>query len=199
MGGLTAGMATEAPRRKRNAESTRARILAAAQRAFSDRGYDQTGIRDIAAIAEVSSTLLLRYYGSKAGLFEASMTDAMRLDAILAAGRARFGTHVAAQLARDDLAVKPPVLIALTSGDPEAQAIIARVTETHIVEPLAEWLGGADARARAVQITMLATGFAVYARQLPLTPGKGVEAGIVDWLAAALQAIVDAGSGYSSG
>ena len=56
-------------RKPRNATRTRMKILAAAQQAFSDLGYAQAGIREIAAIAEVNSALLLRYYGSKAGLF----------------------------------------------------------------------------------------------------------------------------------
>jgi AcrR family transcriptional regulator len=177
--------------RKRNAGATRDRILAAAQRAFSVGGYDQTGIRDIAAIAEVSSTLLLRYFGSKAGLFEAAMTEAVRLDAIFAEGRAHFGTHVAALLLREDLDVKPPVLIAISAGDPQAREITARVTEAHVIAPLAEWLGPPDARARAEQITMLATGFVIYARQLPLRPTAGTDPAVLAWFAGSLQAIVD--------
>jgi len=55
--------------KRRNAPKTKAKILAASQEAFAELGYSQAGIRDIAAIAGVSSTLLLRYFGSKPALF----------------------------------------------------------------------------------------------------------------------------------
>ena len=58
----------EAP--KGDAAVTRARILLVAKQVFSRRGYSECGIRDIAGELGLSATILLRYYGSKAGLFE---------------------------------------------------------------------------------------------------------------------------------
>ncbi len=139
--------------------------------------------------------MLLRYFESKAGLFEAALRGTMRLDPVLAEGRERFGAHLADLLLRDDLDVNPPVLIALSSGDPVAVEITARVTEEQLIRPLAEWLGGPDARARAVEITMLATGFVIYARQLPMLPGQRLEPGLQGWFAGAVQALVDGAPG----
>src|SRR3546814_8586971 len=51
-------MKSRTPPKRRNAIQTKAKILAAAQQAFSETGYSQSGIRDIAATAYVSSTLL---------------------------------------------------------------------------------------------------------------------------------------------
>ena len=51
---------------KGDAAATRARILAMAQQVFSKRGYSESGIRDIAGELGLSSTILLRYFGSKA-------------------------------------------------------------------------------------------------------------------------------------
>ena len=83
-------------------------------------------------------------------------------------------------------------MVALSTGDAEARAIATRVTEKHVVAPLAEWLGPPDARARAVQIIMLGMGVVMYTRQLPLAPaGKGVDKKLARWLARTLQAIVD--------
>jgi AcrR family transcriptional regulator len=183
-----------APRgpKRRNAPKTKARILAAAQQAFSELGYSQAGIRDIAALAGISSPLLLRYFGSKAGLFEAALIDAMPLDRIFERGRDGFGEHLASLLLDVALDLKPPAMVALSTGDAGAREIATRVTEKYAVAPLAEWLGPPDARARAVQISMLCTGFVMYTRQLPVMPAaKGVDKKLAKWLARSLQAIVD--------
>jgi len=160
------------PLRKRDAQATRARILEAAQRAFSETGYSHTGIREIAALAGTSSTLLLRYFGSKAGLFEAALVAAVPVDTVLAHPRERFGEGLAASLLDPANEIRPPLMIALAAGDPEAAAIAARVMEERSIAPLAAWLGGSDGRARALEIAMLATGLAPVPRRGP-PPGAG--------------------------
>lgn len=180
------------PPKRRNAPKTKARILAAAQRAFSQQGYSQAGIRDIAAVAGVSSTLLLRYFGSKAGLFEAALIDAIRLDPLFERGRDKFGEHTAELLLDFTLDVRPQSMVSLSTGDVEAREIATRATDEYAIVPLAKWLGPPDARARAFQIAMLCTGFVLYTRQLPLIAGPGlVEKKLSKWFAGALQAIVD--------
>jgi AcrR family transcriptional regulator len=183
--------ATALPR-KRDALATKARILEAAQHAFSTTGYSHTGIRDIAARAGTSSTLLLRYFGSKAGLFEAALTDAVTIASVISQPRAALGRALADALLDPNNEIRPPLMIALASGDPEAAAIAARVTEDHIIAPRADWLGGPDGRARALQMAMLATGLVSYLRQLPLRAVSPAEQQqIADWFSAAVQAIVD--------
>lgn len=178
--------------RKRDAAATRARILEAAQRAFSETGYSHTGIREIARLAGTSSTLVLRYFGSKAGLFEAALIAAMPVETVLALPRETFGRDLARGLLDPDNAVRPPLMIAMASGDPEAAAISARVFEALAIGPVAQWLGGPDGRARALEMAMLATGLVSYLRQLPLPEPTGAErAHIVAWFAKAAQAIVD--------
>src|SRR5262245_42432475 len=113
--------------RQRDAPRTKAKILAAAQQAFAELGYARAGIRDIAAIADVSSTLLLRYYGSKAGLFEAALIDAVSPGDLFSAPRNRFGGHVATLLSRTELDIKPPPMIAMAVGDAEAREITTRI------------------------------------------------------------------------
>ena len=178
--------------RKRDAAATRARILEAAQRAFSETGYSHTGIREIAGRADTSSTLVLRYFGSKAGLFEAALTAAMPVATALAHPREALGKGLAEALLDPANAIRPPLMIAMASGDPEAAAIAARVFEAQSVAPLAEWLGGPDGRARALEIAMLATGLVSYLRQLPLPAASEAERRhIADWFARSVQAIVD--------
>ncbi|MBW8753412.1 MAG: TetR family transcriptional regulator [Sphingomonadales bacterium] len=178
--------------RKRDAAATRARILEAAQRAFSETGYSHTGIRDIARMAGTSSTLVLRYFGSKAGLFEAALIAAMPVAAALSHPREALGRGLAEALLDPANAIRPPLMIAMASGDPEAAAIAARVFEAQSIAPLARWLGGGDGRARALEIAMLATGLVSYLRQLPLPAASEAERRhIAKWFADAVQAIVD--------
>lgn len=180
------------PPRKRDAVATRARILEAAQRAFSETGYSHTGIREIARAAGTSSTLVLRYFRSKAGLFEAALTAAMPVAAVLSQPRETLGRSLAEGLLDPANAIRPPLMIAMASGDPEAAAIAARVFENQSIAPVATWLGGSDGRARALEMAMLATGLVSYLRQLPLHPPSEAERRhIVDWFARAIQAIVD--------
>ena len=186
-------IAAEAPvLRRRDAPATRARILAAAQRAFSSLGYARAGLREIAALAGTSSTLLIRYYGSKAGLYEAALTEALSQGDVLTLPRAGFGKLLAAQFVRPEVEILPPAMMALAAGDPEAAAITARIAERYAIAPLAEWLGGAESRARAARIFMLTTSFVLYSRNLPVLPlADPGQSGTTAWLAAAIQAIVD--------
>ncbi len=180
------------PSQKRNADATRARLLEAAQRIFSVSGYSQTGIREIADLAGTSSTMLLRYFGTKAGLFEAALTAAMPVAAVLSHPRDQFGTSLAAALLDPDNEIRPPLMIALASGNPEAAEIAARVMEVQSIAPLAEWLGGIDGRVRALKIAMLATGLVSYLRQLPLRNLDSAEQeAMAVWFAEAVQSIVD--------
>ena len=64
--------------RRRDAAATRAALLDAAVTLFTDRGYDRTTVRDIAARAGVNQALLFRYFGSKDELFAAVLAEQSR-------------------------------------------------------------------------------------------------------------------------
>src|SRR3569833_1069951 len=63
-------------------EETRNAILVAARRRFADDGYERATIRAIAADAEIDPSMVMRYYGSKEGLFAAAVDVALRLPAL---------------------------------------------------------------------------------------------------------------------
>lgn len=183
-------MTSRSEPKRRNASKTRATILDAAKKAFSESSYSSIGIRDIAAMADVSSTLLIRYFGSKPGLFEGALLNAMHLGLQLD-DKAGFGKQFTERLvaARE---VLPPIMLALAAGDSEARDVAIGVTRQHAVGPLAEWLGPPDAQARALQIIMLTASFALYNRQPPVMPmDNAAERAMTRWLAQTLQAIVD--------
>ena len=55
--------------RARNANQTRADILAAARLRFGSEGYERTTLRAVAADVGVDPALVIRYFGSKQDLF----------------------------------------------------------------------------------------------------------------------------------
>ena len=181
------------PGKRRDRVQTKARILAAAQRAFSELGYSQVGIRDIAARADVTSPMLLHYFGSKMGLFEAALVEAISLrQKIFDGPREDFGRQMMQLISDPDAEIHAPVLIAMATGDAEAQAVTARITKEYAVLPMAEWLGAPDGYARAVQITLLTVSYVQFSRQVPLvSPQSDTERKVIDWMADAIQRIVD--------
>ena len=54
-----------------NTMTSRGRLIAAAQKLFSQNGYEQTSTASIAKEAGTSESQLVRYFGSKSGLLEA--------------------------------------------------------------------------------------------------------------------------------
>jgi AcrR family transcriptional regulator len=62
-------MASRAERRR----TTERRILAAAQSLFTERGFERTTIRAVAAAAHVDPALVMQYFGSKQALFGAAV------------------------------------------------------------------------------------------------------------------------------
>ena len=65
--------------RQRDAERTRAALLSAARTLFSTRGFANTGVREVAELAGVNSSLVGRYFGSKQGLFRAVLEEVLDL------------------------------------------------------------------------------------------------------------------------
>jgi AcrR family transcriptional regulator len=58
---------------------TRQAILEAARSAFAAQGYDRTTIRSVARTAGVDASMVMRYFGSKAGLFTAAATADLQI------------------------------------------------------------------------------------------------------------------------
>src|SRR5258707_207443 len=85
--------------RKRDAEATRAAILAAAKSHFAKSGYDGAYLRDIAAEAGADAALINRYFGGKDGLFQAALKDSIAPDAISHWDRRTFAPDIARMMA----------------------------------------------------------------------------------------------------
>ena len=70
------GLGVVAPERTRDAERTRADILAVATREFADQGYAGARINEIAAKTSTTKRMIYYYFGGKEGLFTAVLQRA---------------------------------------------------------------------------------------------------------------------------
>lgn len=181
--------------KRRNPAATRSRILAAAFDLFASRGYARTGMREIAERAGVASSLVVRYFGTKAALFEEALVNAIYTRGFFVRDKAKFGAEMAKLVVNDDDA-RLPAMVVLAIADPESKHIAQEITRKVIIENLAEWLGPPNARIRALNMLTLLNGFTIQTRHL--MTGQ-VPAESVRWLARSLQAIVDEESAPAGG
>ncbi|WP_292262635.1 TetR/AcrR family transcriptional regulator [Brevundimonas sp.] len=181
--------------RPRNAEATRAAILAAAQERFSNQSYDEVGMRDIAGDVGVDAALVSRYFGSKEELFEIVLDSCDKGLDLMDGDRADFGRRVAqAVILQPTHAGKLRGLMILLRSIASARAmeIIQRNADTRFHRPFADWVGGPDGAVRA----RLAAGFIMgMAVSREVTGGYGLNADqcrrMVDRMAEVLQALID--------
>ena len=180
-------------RPQRDAQRTRAAILAAAQDAFSIRGYSDTGVREITAAAGVNPALVSRYFGSKDKLYEAALSDLLRAGIITELPKENFGVTVVDLLTASQGPQRNPLpMMMLASADPTARAISDRLLKELFVEPLARWYGPERGAGKAACFSALASGLTLYRELYPLGAfGAKMSAETRDWLASAFQALID--------
>ena len=75
-------------------DRTRAAILAAARERFAAQGYERTTVRDVAAKADIDPAMIIRYFGSKDGLFARAADFDLRLPDMASIDRAELGPVV---------------------------------------------------------------------------------------------------------
>ncbi|MDC0712581.1 TetR family transcriptional regulator [Stigmatella sp. ncwal1] len=180
--------------RQRDAERTRAALLSAARTLFSTRGFANTGVRDVAELAGVNSSLVGRYFGSKQGLFRATLEQVINISPALLGDRRRFGADMVAALLDAQDAPGPLAMMILSAADPEAHAASVEILQLQVIAPLAKWLGPPDGEGRAARLNILWTGFLTNWKLLPIQPlAKAHHSSTRRWMEAATQAIVDEG------
>lgn len=184
------------PKKVRNPAVTRARILDAAQRAFSELGYAAVGIRDIAERANVSLPSLFAYFGSKIGLFEEALKDAVAMAPVLQVERTRFGEHLIESALTNEVGMRSMSMVVLATAAEESREVARSIVEDSVLAPLAEWLGPPNARERAIAISILCDGFTSQFIQFGIRPQPiTADHPIAKWVSKSIQAIVDGADG----
>jgi TetR/AcrR family transcriptional regulator len=129
-------------RRPRDAEATRAALLARATREFADRGFDGARVDEIAEAAGINKRMIYAYFGDKEGLYRAVLDGCL---------------GEALELAREGL-VPPGAAVRA-----RAEAIIRRFFDYLTAHPdfvrLLTWEAVArDRRGRKILLARLETG-----------------------------------------
>ncbi|GHO46187.1 TetR/AcrR family transcriptional regulator [Ktedonospora formicarum] len=152
-------------RRERDAAATRKAILHAARTLFAQDSYERVTVRDIASQAHIDPALVIRYFGSKEDLFQASISiegsdcgpspfegDLSELGQRLIHS---FISH--AQLNTPD-----PLMIMIRSAHcDEVSHLLRQALEEHFLGPMATYIGGSDAHLRAELILSQLIGLSV--------------------------------------
>lgn len=156
-------------------EATRTAILSAARRLLADRGYEAMTIRAVASAVGVDPSMVMRYYGSKAGLFSAAIDPDLGLDEISLPPKGRMGEVLARHfLSRweGDLADEALMLL-LRSATTNAVAAehVRTIFETQIAKLVGRATGEAtDSRQRAALVSSQLFGTALTRYVLRLAP-----------------------------
>jgi len=156
---------TCSPPRGRNAAATRQAILDSARWCFSHDGYDQVGVRHIAARAGADPALVNRYFGSKEGLFAEAVSAKFDLNEIIAGDRALLGERLARYVLQKKTpsnGYDPLVALLRSSSSEVAGGMLRDALVDGFVRPLAARLDGPDAMPRAELMGSILLGLLVY-------------------------------------
>lgn len=174
-------------------EATRQSLLDGARRLFSHAGYDHVGVREIAGTAGVNAALINRYFGSKLGLFEEVVAKSFTIGDLLVGDRSTLGDRLARYLVRPRPAGFDPTLALLRSApSPEAGPVLRAALAEQVADPLAAWLGGADARERAGLVVACLFGFVLTRDVIGAEPPAGTDTErLAQHLGGVLQRLID--------
>lgn len=171
---MTAGTsATAAPGRERKSDRTRAAILNAARAQFQQHGYDRTSIRAVAAAAEIDPSMVMRYFGSKEGLFAAAAHVDLQLPNLGGVPVRQRGQALLEHFIRrwegdlsDDVLV---LLLRSAVTDERAAQRLQAVFQEQLVDTLSRMSGPEEALRRAGLIASQVLGVALgrYLLELP--------------------------------
>lgn len=138
--------------KRRKSDATRGRIVEAARERFRKEGFERTTIRKVAADAGIDPSMVMRYFESKRGLFDAAMTVELRIPDLSRHPRDKLGealiTHFLKRWEEPD-ADSLQLLLRSSASNEEAANRLRGVFRDQIVA-LVGRLRGSDKDAREV-------------------------------------------------
>jgi AcrR family transcriptional regulator len=163
---------------------TREAILAAAKQAFNTQGYGATSLRAVARTAGVDPALILHFFGSKDGLFEAAL--ALPVDpgelvpALLADGIDGLGERIVCTFLRvwDGTPGQGPMLAMLRSAvsHEDSAEMLRRLLTRVLLRPLALGAGASHPDVAAALLASQITGLALTRYVLKVEPMASMSA-----------------------
>lgn len=159
---------------------TRARILAAARNEFAERGFRGATVRTIAGQAEIDPSMVIRYFGSKAQLFEAASEIDLRIPDLTSVPRSRVGVtlvrHFMARWESEDDSLL--LLLRSSTVDERAAERLRGMFQRQLTPALAAVIddaGEVEARVGLVATQMLGLALTRHLLKLPPVAGMSVD------------------------
>lgn len=187
---------TRTTKKPLRSQPTRDRILEAARRLFCDIGYERTTIRAVAAEADIHFSMVMRYYGSKEGLFAAAATFDLDFPDLTQVARDQMGRTLVRHFlkrweARDrDL----PGLLQVCITHPDGRALLLAIFRKQIAPMVAGITGPRHAAERAALISTQMLGLALTRYVLELPSVVGLSQDVIErHIGATLQAYLTEG------
>jgi AcrR family transcriptional regulator len=155
--------------------ATRTAILAAARKLLAQQGYDATTIRAVAAEVGVDPSMVMRYYGNKAGLFAAAVDVDLYLEKVPQSPKKQLGEALARHfLSRWEGELSDEattLLLRSTTTNAEAAERMRTIFETQVTKFVRDCAGGgADAAHRAGLVSSQLLGLALTRYIVALPP-----------------------------
>jgi AcrR family transcriptional regulator len=174
---------------------TRRAILQAARSAFAAHGYDKTTIRSVAGAAGIDASMVMRYFGSKAGLFTAASIVDLAVPDLRAAPAAQRGEVLVRHMVErwEDAAHDDELILLMrTAVNSDAVAAQLQAVLGHLVTGPIAALGAADASERGAFIGAQLLGLALCRYILRVEPLASLPAAdVVATVAPSVQRYLD--------
>jgi AcrR family transcriptional regulator len=160
------------PAKPRKSDTTRARIIAAARERFRREGYERTTIRKVAGDAKIDPSMVMRYFESKRGLFDAAMTVELRIPDLRHHPKDKLGealvSHFLNRWEEPD-ADSLQLLLRSSASNEEAAERLRTIFRDQIITMVAHLRGEAGSREAAALIgsQMMGLAYTRYILKLP--------------------------------
>jgi AcrR family transcriptional regulator len=186
---------TDRPTKTAKSQRTKAAILKAAQELFADQGYERATVREIAARAAIDPAMVIRYFGSKEGLFARATAFDLRLpDLTMIAERDIGGTLIAHFFEIWEGSLSNGSLISLlraAASNEDAAGAVRAIFGGQVVPMLAQVVPPAELPLRAGLVATQIMGLAVTRYILKVPPVVAMDrAQIVQLLGPTMQRYV---------
>lgn len=197
---VAAGLAATTARPRRS-DATRAAILRAARDRFASEGYERSTIRAVARDADIDPSMVMRYFGSKEGLFAAASEIDLRMPELAHVPREQVGVRLVRHfLARwqDDETLNALMRVSVTNsaGARRIEGVF-REQIVPVVEAVCPNPSEAERRATLLASQVLGMALSRYVLKLPPAVSMSQEE-VVAWLAPTVQRYLTAESPESA-
>lgn len=141
--------------KKRDPVATRAKLLESARIAFTEKGYEGAGLREICRNAGVDQALVKRYFGSKEALFKEIFDTTHWMNDMQSLPREQLGEAIAdfwINRAKANEGFDATMALLRSVGSQQVNAQLREVVEGQHINRLAKVIGGRNAHQRAALI-----------------------------------------------